>query len=56
MRSIGRSLLRLSDVDCRNPADCVIVVTLLAAIALMATYLPARRAAHIAPLAARRQD
>ena len=43
----------LGSIDLRT---YVAVVTILAAVTLLATYVPARRAAHIDPLRALRQD
>jgi predicted permease len=46
----------LRDVPPRDPLTYVVVATLLAAIALLATWIPARRAAALDPIKALRQD
>jgi ABC-type antimicrobial peptide transport system permease subunit len=40
----------------RDPMSLSIVATLLATIAILATWLPARRAAHVDPVQALRAD
>jgi putative ABC transport system permease protein len=46
----------LFEIDRYDPATLVIVVSLLIAMALLACYLPARRAVRISPTVALRQD
>lgn len=53
LRSIGTLLFDVTPYDTPTYA---IVVVLLGAIAALASYVPARRAAHIEPLTALRQD
>jgi ABC-type antimicrobial peptide transport system permease subunit len=46
----------LFGLSARDPVTYVAVVTLLMAVSLLATYVPARRAAHIDPVTALRAD
>jgi putative ABC transport system permease protein len=46
----------LSDVDLRDPVAYIVVAVPLIVVALVATYIPARRATHIDPLLALRAE
>ena len=46
----------LSEIDLRDPVAYIVVAVPLIVVALIATYIPARRATHVDPLLALRME